>query len=143
MVVGAGTVILNVVLFLGTVPFFLQRVHHHWIVPSFCALLLIETILYSRCEDPWRIPLLRAVLSINLLIGFLLFWRQFSMFHCFRHCEGRLSIGLLLLSLSFLAVRGGTPVGPRRALGLGAIVFGLWAIVVALIGWVHGTWNFC
>ncbi len=142
VIAGLAVFIANVVLFLLTVPFFLDKVHHHWIIPVFAAWFFFQSIIIVPVNPKWSQPVLRVIIGMSLLMGAILFWRQFSMFQCFRHCEGRLSIGLLLLFGTH-----GVPwlVGPfkysRSLLGI-AMIFLVWAIVVLTIGIARGTWNF-
>jgi hypothetical protein len=139
---GLAVFVANVILFLGTVPFFLNEVHHHWIIPVFAAWLLFQSIVFVSLDPKWSQPALRVIFGLIVLMGAILFWRQFSMFQCFRHCEGRLTVGLLLLSgANGIAWRFG-PFNKSRWLWGGALLFLVWAIIVMAIGLVFGTWNF-
>jgi hypothetical protein len=139
---GLAVLITNMILFLGTVPYFLNKFHHHWIIPVFAAGLLFQSILFVRWDPSWIKPALRVVMSLGLLMGALLLWRQFSMFQCFRHCEGRLTVGLILLSGTYgVAWRFG-PFNKSRLLSRTALVFLVWALIVLAIGVKHATWNF-
>ncbi|MBK8870785.1 MAG: hypothetical protein IPN19_06980 [Elusimicrobia bacterium] len=139
---GLVVFVANVGVFLMTVPFFLNEVHHHWIIPVFAVWLLFQSIVFVSIDPKWGQPALRVIMGLSVLMGAILFWRQFSMFHCFRHCEGRLTVGLLLLSgANGIAWRFG-PFNRSRWLWGAALVFLGWAIIVMAIGLAYGTWNF-
>ncbi len=141
-ITGMVVFVTNVGLFLLTVPFFLNEVHHHWIIPVFAAWLLFQTIVFVSIDPKWGQPASRAIMGLSVLMGVLLFWRQFSMFHCFRHCEGRLTVGLLLLAgANGIAWRYG-PFNRSRWLWGATLVFLVWAIIVMAIGMAFNTWNF-
>ncbi|MBK8574317.1 MAG: hypothetical protein IPN90_01100 [Elusimicrobia bacterium] len=123
-------------------PLFLNKVHHHWIIPVFAAGLLFQSILFVQIDPSWSKPALRVVTSLGVLMGALLFWRQFSMFQCFRHCEGRLTVGLVLLATANAVVWRFGPFKKSRLLSSAAIVFLAWAIIVMAIWITHTTWNF-
>lgn len=96
-----GTVgAVNLLAFIGMAPFFLQRVHHHWIVPAFSGLLLMEALALAAILEPWVEKALAAVLGWTALMGAVLFWRQFSMFQCFEGCGRKLELGLVFLTAS-------------------------------------------
>ena len=142
VIAGLAVFIGNVVLFLLTVPFFLDKVHHHWIIPVFAAGFFFQSILVVPINPKWSRPVLRAIVGLSLLMGAILLWRQFSMFQCFRHCEGRLTVGLSLLSgANGIAWRFGPFKNSRLLLGM-AMFFLVWAIIVLTVGITHGTWNF-
>lgn len=139
---GLAVFVGNVVAFLVTVPFFLNKVHHHWIVPAFAAWFLFQSILFVQLDPSWSKSALRVVISLCVLMGALLFWRQFSMFQCVRHCEGRLTVGLILLATTNAVGWRFGPFKKSRLFPSVAIVFLVWAIIVMAIGIVHATWNF-
>lgn len=139
---GLAVFVGNVVAFLVTVPFFLNKVHHHWIIPAFAAWFLFQSILFVRWDSSWSKSALRVVISLDVLMGALLFWRQFSMFQCVRHCEGRLTVGLILLSVSNAVVWRFGPFKKSRWLLGSALVFLVWAMIVMSMGIKHATWNF-
>jgi hypothetical protein len=142
VIAGLAVLIANVVLFLLTVPFFLNKIHHHWIIPVFAACFFFQSILGVPLNSKWSRPILRVIIGMSLLMGAILFWRQFSMFQCFRHCEGRLTVGLLLLSgANGIAWHFG-PFNKSQWLWGSALIFFVWAIIVMAIGLAYGTWNF-
>lgn len=142
IILGLAVFVANVVVFLMTVPFFLNRVHHHWIIPVYAAWLLFQSILFAQFDPSWSKPTLRVVTRLGLMMGAILFWRQFSMFQCFRQCEGRLTVGLLLLAGENAVVWRFGPFNKSRFLSSTAIVFLVWAIIVMTIGIARATWNF-
>lgn len=139
---GLAVFVGNVGVFLVTVPFFLNRVHHHWIIPVFAAWFLFQSILFVQLDPSWSISARRVVISLCVLMGALLFWRQFSMFQCVRHCEGRLTVGLILLATTNAVVWRFGPFKKSRLMPSIAIVFLVWALIVMTIGIAHTTWNF-
>ena len=142
VIVGLAVFIANVIVFLVTVPFFINEVHHHWIIPVFAAWFFFQSIIIVPVNPKWSQPVLRVIIGMSLLMGAILFWRQFSMFQCFRHCEGRLTVGLFLLSgANGMAWRFG-PFNKSRWLWGSALIFFVWAIIVMAIGLAYGTWNF-
>jgi hypothetical protein len=140
--IGGLVAAVNIAVFGLVTPHFLDVVHHHWIVPVFCTWLFFQSLISSRLKSVWSNPIFFVVFSLAILTGILLFWRQFSMFACFRHCEGRLAMGLFMISLSFfipcnyLALRG------HRFVRAGGILFAIWAVIISIIGWAQGTLNF-
>ncbi len=108
----------------------------------FAAWFLFQSILFVQLDPSWGKPLLSVVTGLGVVMGAILFWRQFSMFQCVRHCEGRLTVGLFLLSgANGVAWKFG-PFNKSRLLLSSAIVFLVWAIIVMTIGIAHATWNF-
>lgn len=134
MITGLAVFVSNMILFLVTVPYFLNRVHHHWIIPVFAAWFLFQSILFVRLDPSWSEPALQVIISLGLFMGALLLWRQFSMFHCFRHCEGRLTVGLFLLSGVFGITWRSGPFNKSRLLSSAALIFLVWALIVLAIG---------
>ena len=94
----AAVTAFNLLAFWGTAPLFLNRVHHHWVVPAFCGLLFAEAVFLAYPKSLWTLSARRAVLTWAALTGIILFWRQFSMFECYMHCGTKLAAGLLLLA---------------------------------------------
>jgi hypothetical protein len=142
LTVGLTVFVTNMILFLMIAPFFLNKVHHHWIIPVLALWFMIESAFIVRLPPTWSIPALRVVTILILLMAALLFWRQFSMFQCFRHCEGRLTVGLLLLSAAQgIAWRFG-PFHKSRWILTSALLFLTWAAIVGAIGFAQSTWNF-
>jgi hypothetical protein len=140
--VGAATVFVNLATFIFVVPFFLNNVHHHWIVPTFCSWILFQALLTLKFPRDWAKAINQILLAFALLIGILLFWRQFSMFQCLSHCEGRLAVGLVALTLSIgIAGRSFSSSGRRFCFGV-ASLYGIWALTVATLGWFQNTLNF-
>jgi len=130
--IGLAVAGLNTAVFAAVAPFFLNQIHHHWIVPVFCGGLLAQAVGYGRLGAAVAGPALRATAVLAALAGGLIFWRQFSMVGCVERCGGKLSAGILLLSLAFLALGTNSKMGMRRAYTATAGVLALWAAAVEL-----------
>jgi|GEM_PF-3475798 len=140
--IGSLVTVTNIAVFGLVTPFFMNVVHHHWIVPLFCFWIFSQSLISLKLKPDWQIPVFFIVFSLAILTGVLLFWRQFSMFECFRHCEGRLGLGLFMLSLSFLIPGHCLSLRRYRSVRIGGALFAVWAVVVVFIGWTQGTLNF-
>lgn len=88
----------NLVLFTLLAYAALEFTHHHWIVPGFSGLLLGEAWLIKKYFGAARASWLRGLLPWLAVTAAALAWRQASMFQCYRHCEGRLAFGLIMLA---------------------------------------------
>lgn len=135
---GLGIITFNVVTFATATPIFLNEIHHHWIVPAFSALLLFESSCLAATPRSAQGPRW-SILALVGLSALLLFWRQFSMFACFRHCEGRLALGLAFLAGASVLVGLGASEPLRRTARLSVVFLSIWGFLVILIGWRLGT----
>ena len=130
----------NFLIFLAIVQPFLDRFHHHWIVPVFSALIMLEAALIYFVFGERRALWLKAVMPWILIVALILQWRQFSMFQCFRHCEGRLALGLLCLAVAGVFEARGldNPAHKRAAAFLYKGIL-LWLAIILAIGAMRGT----
>jgi len=133
----------NLLIFLALARPFLERIHHHWIVPVFSALIMLESALIYFIFGERRTLWLKAVIPWILLVALILQWRQLSMFQCFRHCEGRLSLGLLCLSAAgaFAAAGLDNPMQKRAAACVYRGIL-IWLVIILAIGTMRGTLTF-
>ena len=130
----------NLIIFLAIVQPFLDRFHHHWIVPVFSALIMLESafiyFVFGECRALW----LKAVMPWILIVALILQWRQLSMFQCFRHCEGRLALGLLCLAIAgAFEARGLDAPGHKKVAAFLYKAILLWLAIVLAIGAMRGT----
>jgi hypothetical protein len=130
----------NLVLFTLMAYGALERVHHHWIVPGFSGLLLAEAWLVKKYFGAARALWLRGLLLWVLVTAGILGWRQFSMFQCYMHCEGRLAFGLVFLSGAAYFITAGLE---RQLEKLVAVILCslllLWCGVVLSLALLRGT----
>lgn len=118
----------------------LELTHHHWIVPGFSGLLLGEAWLIKKYFGSARAPWLRGLLPWLAVTGGALAWRQVSMFQCYRHCEGRLALGLLLLAgAAYLATQGLERRGEKIFSVLLCTLLLAWGGLTVSLGMVRGT----
>jgi len=130
----------NLIVFLAAVQTFLDRVHHHWIVPVFSALIMLEAALIYFIFGERRALWLKALMPWILIVALILQWRQLSMFQCFRHCEGRLVLGLLCLAAAgAFEARGLADPGHRRAAAFLYKGILLWLAIILALGVMRGT----
>ncbi|OGS08836.1 MAG: hypothetical protein A2270_00005 [Elusimicrobia bacterium RIFOXYA12_FULL_51_18] len=132
----------NLLIFLAVVRLFGERIHHHWMVPLFSALIMLESALIYFVFGERRTLWLKAVTPWILLVALILQWRQRSMFQCFRHCEGRLSLGLFCLAAAGFLVAAGldNPVQKRAAACLYRGIL-LWLVIILAMGTMRGTFT--
>lgn len=118
----------------------LERVHHHWIVPAFCGLLLGEAWLVKKYFGSARALWLRGLLAWVLVTAAALAWRQLSMFQCYMHCEGRLAFGLIMLSAAAYFITQGLE---RQAEKIAAVLLCslllVWSGIVLSASMLRGT----
>ncbi len=132
----------NIALFGLLSPWFIREVHHHWMVPFFAACFCVQAAAAMRLRPAWGGPVYTVLFVLAYLTAAIFSWRQFSMFQCYRHCEGRLAVALALLALTFLAGwRSTARRGSRLALWSAAIC-AVWGATVAVLGLLQGTLNF-
>ena len=93
----SGLVILNLVIFILISGFFLNQVHHHWILPAASALIALEMLLAEFLAGRWMpdtLPTFRKTLLITLLFFCLVgAARHYTIFTCIENCG--LKLGLM------------------------------------------------
>jgi len=142
ILIAAAVALINIIVF-GTVsPYFIFEIHHHWMVPFFCAVFFLQAIAAVKLPVDWGKPIYFVLFALTYFTGIIFAWRQFSMFQCFRHCEGRLAVGLGFLTLTFLAAWRSVAFRNSRIALWSAGVFAVWAIIVTVLGFAYGTINF-
>lgn len=130
----------NLVLFTLLAYAALEKVHHHWIVPGFSGLLLGEAWLALKYFGAARAPWLRGLLAWVFLTAGALAWRQASMFQCYMRCEGRLALGLVLLSAAaYFVTRGLEGRGEKLAAVLLCSLLLVWSGIVLSASMLRGT----
>jgi len=125
--INTGLIALNLLSFIVMAEPFLQRFHHHWIVPVFCAFLLIETWWLVTVDYTAGFS---VVLGFIVLVGMLLFWRQFSMFQCVNRCQNKLAGGLALLAISCVLLRKHSSSWIRLASKRLSVLLSFWVVIV-------------
>jgi hypothetical protein len=138
----AAAAAFNLCVFSAIAPVFIKTYHHHWVVPFFCGVLLAEVLFLYRCAGPWKTYALDAVLAWIFLTGAVLFWRQFSMFECYRRCAGRLSLGVFLLTAAAGLYLRSAGSSRRKAVSrLTLFLFAAWLCAVLAAGLRKGGLN--
>lgn len=93
----SGLIIFNLVVFISISGFFLNQIHHHWILPTASALMVVELALTETVTPrllPRSTPLFRKTLLITLLVFCLVgAARHYTIFTCIENCG--LKLGLM------------------------------------------------